>query len=114
MTTRDEDRVRLLKGSLADLGPVRRGTVLRRFLPCGKSTCRCHAGPPNLHGPYYEWTRKVTGKTVSVRLTPSQARLLKQWIANSRRLDRIVAALERVSLRMTEPIFKAAGKPPRP
>ena len=114
VATRDENRFRILKESLASIGPLRRGTVLRRFMPCGKSSCRCQADPPKLHGPYYEWTRKVRGKTVSVRLTPNQARLVKQWIANSRRLARIVAAMEGASDRMTDPLFKAAGKPPKP
>lgn len=114
MATRDENRFRILKESLAGIGPLRRGTVLRRFMSCGNPACRCQADPPKLHGPYYEWTRKVRGKTVSVRLTPNQAQIMKQWIANSRRLDRIVAALERASYRMTEPLFTAAGKPPKP
>lgn len=113
MATRDENRFRTLKASLADLGPFRRGTVLRRFVPCGKTGCRCQADPPQLHGPYYEWTRKVKGKTVSVRVTKEQARLLKQWIANARRLDKILADMQRVSDRLTEPLFQAARKPPR-
>jgi hypothetical protein len=53
----------------------------------------------------------VSGKTVSVRLTPEQARLLKQWTTNARRLDRIVADIERVSLRMTERLLQDAAKP---
>lgn len=113
MATRDEHRFRTLKASLADLGPFRRGTVLRRLVPCGKSGCRCQADPPQLHGPYYDWTRKVKGKTVSVRVTKEQARLLKQWIANARQLDRIVADMQRLSDRMTEPLFQAARKPPK-
>jgi hypothetical protein len=113
MATRDEIRFETLKASLADLGPFRRGTVLRRLVPCGNPRCRCHADPPKLHGPYYEWTRKVKGKTVNVRVTQEQARLLKEWIANARRLDKIVADMQRVSDRMTEPLFQAARKPPR-
>ncbi|MGH9184470.1 MAG: DUF6788 family protein [Acidimicrobiales bacterium] len=27
------------------------GTVTVRTGPCGKPTCRCHADPPQLHGP---------------------------------------------------------------
>jgi hypothetical protein len=80
---------------------------------CGRPGCRCHADPPGLHGPYYEWTRKVQGKTVSARLTPEQAQLLEQWIANARRFDEILAEMERVSSRLTEPLLRAAGKPPR-
>ena len=112
MAARDEHRFTTLKASLADLGPFRRGTVLRRFVPCGNPGCRCQANPPQLHGPYYEWTRKVKGKTVTVRLTREQARLLKKWIANARRLERVIADMERVSNRMTERLFRAARKPP--
>lgn len=80
-------------------------------MPCGKPGCRCQADPPKLHGPYYEWTRKVSGKTVSVRLSEQQAGLLGQWIANARHLDQIVAEIERVSLRLTEPLLQGAAKP---
>jgi len=110
MTTRDEHRYRALKESLADLGPIRRGSVLHRLAPCGKPGCRCHADPPQLHGPYYNWTRKVKGKTVTVRVTEEQARLLNQWIANARRMDKILAEMKSVSDRMTEPLFQAARK----
>lgn len=113
MATRDESRFETLKASLADVGPFRRGTVLRRFVPCGRPGCRCRADPPQLHGPYYEWTRKVKGKTVSVRVTPQQARLLDQWIANARRLDKIVADMQRVSEHITEPLLQAARQPPK-
>ena len=113
MTTRDENRFKTLKASLVDLGPLRRGTVLRRFVPCGRPGCRCQADPPQLHGPYYEWSRKVKGKTVTVRVTPEQARLLKQWIANARRLDEIVNEMQRLSERITEPLFQAAKRSPK-
>ena len=76
MTTRDVNRYETLKASLANLGPIRRGSVLRRLMR---------------YGPYYEWTRKLEGKTVSVSVTEEQGRLLNQWIANARRLETIVA-----------------------
>lgn len=113
MATRDENRFETLKVSLADLGPLRRGTVLRRFVPCRNPNCSCRADPSKLHGPYYDWSRKVKGKTVTVRVTPEQARLLKQWIANARRLDKIVADLHHVSDHITEPLFQAARRPPK-
>ena len=113
MTKPDEKRFETLKASLADLGPIRRGTVLRRLRRCGRPACRCQADPPQLHGPYYEWTRKVKGKTVSVSVTEEQARLMKQWIANARQLDKIVADMQLVSDRITEPLFLAARKTPK-
>jgi len=86
---------------------------LRVLTRCGTAGCRCHADPPRLHGPYYQWTRKVKGKTVTVRLSEQQARLLKQWIANARRLDKTLAEMQRLSERITEPLFAAARKPPK-
>ena len=100
--TTTQTRYEALKRAVLTLGPIRRGSLVRRFMPCGKPGCCCQASPPELHGPYYQWTRKVQGKTVTVRLTPEEARLFEEWIANGRQLDRIVAQMEAVSLRLTE------------
>lgn len=113
MNRRDEDRLQELRASLAAVGHFRRGSIQRRLMPCGKPGCCCQANPPKLHGPYYQWTRKVRGKTVTVRLKPNEARLLRSWIANSRRLDKIVAQMERLSYRVTERILAGLRREPR-
>jgi hypothetical protein len=106
----DEDRYQALKRSVVDLGFIRRGSLVRRFMPCGKTGCCCQAIPPQLHGPYYQWTRKVRGKTVTVRLAPEEARLVEEWIANGRRLRRVVTQMESVSLRITDRLLHRARK----
>jgi hypothetical protein len=105
--SRDPERYEALKRAVSDLGPIRRGSLVRRFMPCGKAGCCCQARPPQLHGPYYQWTRKVRGKTVTVRVTAKEARLLEEWIRNGRRLDRIVGEMERVSYLLTERALRA-------
>lgn len=104
--TADQKRYEKLKRSIATLGYFRYGSLVRRFMPCGKPGCRCQASPPELHGPYYQWTRKVAGKTVTVRLTKQEAETLKTWIDNGRRLDRVLAQMQRVSLRVTDRILQ--------
>ena len=94
-----EQRHRVLVRQISDVGVVLRGTIGARMMRCGKPTCRCKADPPRLHGPYYLWTRKVAGKTVTVRLTAEHAARCQEWIGNSRRLDRLVQALQDVGLR---------------
>jgi hypothetical protein len=44
--------------------------------------------PPQAHGPYNQWTAKVNGKTVTRRLTETEAAHYREWIAiaNDRRL----------------------------
>ena len=103
---RDAHRYEALKRSIVDLGMFRRGSLVRRFMPCGKPGCRCQAAPPKLHGPYYQWTRKVAGKTVTLRLSQREATLLEEWIANGRRLDRLIGLMEGISLRRTDRLLK--------
>ena len=43
---------------------------------------------------------------MTVRLTREEARLFEEWISNGRQLDRIVAQMGTVSLRITERLIK--------
>ncbi len=97
-----EERLRALAARVAEVGFVARGSVVQSSTRCGKAGCRCQADPPVLHGPYWQWSRSVDGKTVSRRLSPEEARLYKRWIANGRRLDRLVAQIEDISARAHE------------
>ena len=94
-----EDRHRTALATLATLGLVLRGSIARRLTRCGNPGCRCHADPPLLHGPYYIWTRKVAGKTVTAQLTPEDAARCKDWNRNMRLLDRTVRQLQVIGLR---------------
>ena len=98
----DVERYQRLKRALADVALFRHGSLVRRFMPCGKPGCRCQARRPKLHGPYYQWTRKVRGKTVTVRVSKAEAMLLRRWIDEGRRLDRHIDEMERVSYRITQ------------
>lgn len=97
-----EDRLRALADRVAEVGFVARGSVVQSATRCGSPGCHCRADPPVLHGPYWQWSRSVKGKTISRRLTAEEARLYKQWIANGRRLDKLVAQIEDTSTRATE------------
>ena len=101
-----QQRYQQLKTALTRVGYFRRGSLLKRFMSCGKPDCACRASPPRLHGPYYQWTRKITGKTVTVFFTREQAHLLDGWIVAGRQLDRIIAQMERLSLRATSRLLK--------
>lgn len=94
-----ELRHRALLSELAEIGLVLRGSIARRMTRCGQPSCSCKASPPRLHGPYYLWTRKVAGKTVTAQLTPQQAALCQQWNRNMRKLDRIVRAMQAIGLK---------------
>jgi hypothetical protein len=94
---------------IAEIGFIRAGSITRVHNRCGKPNCRCHADPPQLHGPYWQWTAKINGKTVTRRLNETQARLYQQWIANDRQLRALVNQMRQVAATATELIMKDAA-----
>ena len=51
------------------------GSITERRTRCGRRNCGCHADPPRLHGPYWQWTRKIAAKTICRWLSNDQHRL---------------------------------------
>jgi len=92
-----QQRYRVLLDQIHDLGFIATGSLTKRYTACTAPGCRCHADPPQRHGPYYQHTRKVAGKTVTVRLTAEQAQHYQEQIANRRTLDRVIAAMQDLS-----------------
>ena len=105
-----------LAAQLASVGFISPGSVVIRYTSCGKPGCRCQADPPQRHGPYYQWSRAVAGKTVSRRLNEHEAELYRNWIANRRRLEQIIAQMEQTSAAAGELLLHQAvgSNPPRP
>jgi hypothetical protein len=79
-----------IRAELQALDIVLLGSITKRFMPCGSPGCRCQADPPQLHGPYYQWTTKVRGKTQTLRLKPEEVADFERWIAQGRRLEQLV------------------------
>jgi hypothetical protein len=98
-------RYQALAACLARVGFALPGSLVRRYTTCGTSSCRCHASPPRPHGPYYQLTRKVAGKTVTTRLTPGQAARYTEWINNQREIRRLLAEMEQISRQAAELIL---------
>ena len=101
-------RYRELAAQLPSIGYIAAGSVVRRRTRCGTANCRCHADPPQLHGPYYQWTGKVNGKTVTRRLNDSEAALYQQWIANDRQLRALISQMRDVAAEATGLIMENA------
>lgn len=91
---------------LAGTGFALPGTITRRMMRCGKRGCRCKDDPPQLHGPYIQWTRTVDGKTVTKLLSEDQLARYQSWFDSARELRDLLAQLETVSIAA---ITKAEG-----
>lgn len=90
-------RYRDLAAQIAQIGFTASGTVLSTRNVCGTAGCSCHADPARRHGPYWQYTRKVSGKTVTRRLSAAQAALYAEWIGNGRALGDLLAQMQQVS-----------------
>lgn len=100
-------RYRDLAAQITRIGFTATGTVLRSRNVCGTSGCSCHTGPDRRHGPYWQYTRKVDGKTVTRRLADAQAALYTEWIANGRALRDLLAQMQQVSVQARELMLAA-------
>ncbi|MGO9292369.1 MAG: DUF6788 family protein [Streptosporangiaceae bacterium] len=101
-TPSQQDRAAGIAAELAGLGLALPGTLIQRHVRCGWAGCRCHADPPVLHGPYWQWTRKAGGKTVTRLVPDGQVADYRQWLDNHRRLRELVAELEDLTLAIAD------------
>ena len=90
-------RFRQARQELQQLDYFLKGTVLKRMMKCGQPNCACHRDPAQRHGPYFEWTYKVKGKTVNVKLSTPAAPLYQAATKQHRKLKAVLARLERLS-----------------
>jgi hypothetical protein len=65
-----EARRAVLFAELAQVGDFRRGSLNAVRRKCGKANCVCAAPGHAGHGPQYNLTRWVGGRTVNVRVRP--------------------------------------------
>jgi len=94
---------RRIAKALSEIGFALPGSLTVRAYRCGKANCRCKGEPPQLHGPYAFWTRKVNGKTVTRILSEDQLVEYQPLFDNARKLRALVSDLQELTLQLVEP-----------
>jgi type II secretory pathway component PulJ len=105
-----DPRFRQARQELQQLGYFLKGTVLKRMMKCGHPNCACHRDASQRHGPYFEWTYKVKGKTVNVKLSPQAAPLYQNATIQHRKLKAALTRLERLSRTALAQLAKQVAK----
>ncbi len=111
-----KQRRRKVAGGLPDLAEVIRGSVVRRWLHCGKSECHCHQGRG--HGPYYYlMTTLRPGKTRMLLIRVNQLKRVQRWVANFKALKKGLEKIVEINTQLlvldrktTEPAKRPARK----
>lgn len=106
-----QQRYQQLADQLPAIGFIASGTITERYTRCGTPTCACHADPPRPHGPYWQWTGKIHGKTVTRRLTAQQAAAYQKWIDNDRRLHAVIHQMRDIAAQALELTLQQAKNP---
>lgn len=97
-----QERIAQLRARIQAIDRLCSGTLLRRTKVCGKAGCRCAEDPTARHGPYYEWGRMKGGRLVHRMVSPAQAALLREAIANYRMLRRLLRTWEAETIKLIE------------
>ena len=87
-------RITRIREALSEIDYLCSGTLLQRTKVCGKPGCRCAQDPSARHGPYFEWGHMKGGKLVHRTVSPEQATILQQAIANHRKAKKLMQAWE--------------------
>lgn len=91
------EKYRTLTKQLANIGYICQGSIGIVYTRCGNDYCACAKNPHAKHGPYFMWTRKEKGKTVSKRLDKKQVALLKSYMKNYNYLKNVIAIMKSLS-----------------
>jgi hypothetical protein len=103
---------RHLAETLAGVGFIWPGSLQRRLLTCGKPQCVCHRDRERRHGPYWYWTSKREGKTISCKLSQEEVDIIRPWIDNRRQIELTLRQMLQISRRMLTVLLPPASQPP--
>jgi hypothetical protein len=85
------------KNQILQIGFVTEGSLSKRYLTCGKPSCRCVSDPKHRHGPYYQLTWKRSGRTVSQFIPEPLAHQYEEWIQNRQSLAKVLKRMHDIS-----------------
>lgn len=105
-----EDGFEKKKRKLLSVGLFHKGTISKRWIPCGKPSCKCHTDKKKRHGPYYWWTTKVKGKTKAIYVREESLVEAKSYIKNYQELKSIIFELSQLSERIIRKKLKIRKK----
>ncbi|MFH1312534.1 MAG: DUF6788 family protein [Candidatus Eisenbacteria bacterium] len=100
-------RYKRLAARLAKTGLILQGSITERVI-LQKPPRR--QGKQKAYGPYYQWTWKHQGKTVTVNLSASQAREFSKAIKNHRKMEEITRQMRELSLKILDATTKGVTK----
>lgn len=92
-----------LAARIGALGLIHHGSIVHRHVTSTEA-----AGDTEKktgRSPFYQWSSKINGKTVTRTLNEDEAKLYREWIENDRELRQIIKEMRTASERATSAIL---------
>lgn len=83
-------KIQSLKNKILNKDWILQGTLLKQYKQCGKKNCHCYQDKQYWHGPYWIWTRKEKGKTITRTLNKSQIQVFKKSVNNLKEINQLI------------------------
>jgi hypothetical protein len=94
-----QKQYRQLQQEIGQIGFIAVGTITpRRIIKPDPDDRR----RKKIYGPYYQWTYKLGGKTITINLTKDRAVELQKAIDNQRKIESIIKNMQELSRRILE------------
>lgn len=98
-----------LAARISNLGLIHHGSVVHRYAAAPTDTAGA-AQKTTGRAPFYQWSSKVNGKTVTRILSGDEAKLYREWIENDRELRQIIKDMRKASEHATKLILSEKVK----
>lgn len=91
---KEEQQVQKIKKQLMSIGPMLPGSLSEQWNVCGTLGCKCKDPiKPIRHGPYYQLSFSVKGRSSTLFIRPEEAPEVRRRIKNYQQFKELIMAL---------------------
>ncbi len=94
-----------IKNKILNLGLMHPGSISKQFNVCGKEGCKCkNTENPQKHGPYYQLSYSIKGKSSSVFIKEKDLVEAKKRIKNYKKFKELNIELTKATVNLSKKI----------
>jgi len=102
---KEEKKVNEIKKKILELGIMHPGSISKQYNVCGKKECKCkNKKNPQKHGPYYQLSYSIRGKSSSVFIKEKDLQEAEKRIQNYRIFKELNIELTKASVELSKKI----------
>ncbi len=84
-----QKKVERIKKKIANLGPILPGSLSTQWNKCGTAGCQCHVRKSKRHGPYFQLSFTVKGKSSTLFVKKENVTKVRRRIKRHKKLKEL-------------------------